>query len=151
MFRIISLFLLASFPISLMGKQPEGFKAREFDSPVREFSVIATEAGYFPDSLFAYVGDKARFFVTSTADAPQCFLLKDHNIFLAAEKGKMEEGHVEFKYPGRFEYYCPSTKFKGRITVVERPDAEREARKAKKLKREVASKKKSYWSPRDYD
>lgn len=141
---LIGLFLLSALPISVVGKELEGFSPKKFESPVREFSVIATDAGYFPDSLFAYVGDKARFFVTSTAEKPQCFLLKDHNVFLAAEKGKMEEGAIEFKYAGRFEYYCPSTKFKGHITVVERPGAKRA------LKREVASKP-NFWTPRDYD
>lgn len=143
--RIINLFLLAGFPISLWGAPIEGFKSKEFETPVREYSVIATKSGYFPDKLFAYVGETARFFVTSTDATPQCFLLKDHKVFLAAEKGKMEEGQVQFKYPGRFEFYCPSTKFKGHITVVERPRPE------KAVKRELASEKKTYWTPRDYD
>lgn len=155
---IISLLFLACFPISILvggaglaeaSDKIEGFKAKSFKSPVREFSVIATDSGYYPNRLFAYVGDTARFFVTSTAQTSQCFLLEDHKIFLAAEKGKMQEGKVEFKYPGRFEYYCPSTKFKGHITVVERPHAKKVMKKA--ASREIASEVKNYWTPRDYD
>ena len=52
--------------------------------------MIATDSGYFPDRLFAYVGEKARFFVTSTGDKPQCFLLKDHQDFLGGRKRKNE-------------------------------------------------------------
>lgn len=141
---IIALLVLAAFPISY-GEEIEGFKSKEFESPTREYSVIATDQGYFPDRLFAYVGEKARFFVTSTSKSPQCFLLQDHKIFLAAEKGKMQEGSVTFRYPGRFEFYCPSTKFKGHVTVVERPGA-----KKKKQVRDVASVKKDYWTPKDY-
>lgn len=143
--KTFGLVLLALFPISLTAQEPKPFEAKAFKAPVREFSVIATDSGYFPDKLFAYVGEKARFFVTATADSPQCFLLKDHDVFLAAEKGKLEEGQVAFKYPGRFEFFCPSTKFRGHITVVEKPGAK------KKLKRETASVKKSHWSPRDFD
>ncbi len=141
---LFSLFFLGLFPISSMGAQLEGFKAKKFEKPVREFSVIATESGYFPDRLFAYVGEKARFFVTATGDKPQCFLLKDHQVFLSAEKGEMSEAQVTFKFPGRFEFYCPSTKFKGHITVLESPDA------LKRSGRKVASET-TYWTPREHD
>ncbi len=135
--------IVALMPLELMSEELGRFGKKDFKSPVREFGVIATKSGYFPESMFAYVGEKARFFITSTDDTPQCFLLKDHNVFLSAEKGKMQEAIVEFKYPGRFEYYCPSTKFKGHITVVERPGTK------SKVKREIASEKKTYWTPRD--
>lgn len=141
---LFSLFFLGICPINSIGAQLEGFKAKKFESPTREFSVIATDSGYFPDRLFAYVGERARFFVTSTGEKPQCFLIKDHQVFLAAEKGKMSEAQVTFKYPGRFEFYCPSTKFKGHITVLESPDAKKSAG------RKIASEK-TYWTPRDRD
>ncbi|MEX1100131.1 MAG: cupredoxin domain-containing protein [Bacteriovoracaceae bacterium] len=144
--KTIGLFLFAFYPICLLAEESEAFKAKTFEKPVREFSVIATDAGYFPNRIFAYVGEKARFFVTSTDDSPQCFLLEDHNVFLAAKKGKMEEAQVEFKYPGRFEYHCPSTKFKGHVTVVAKPGIKKSART-----REVASEKKDYWTPKDND
>ena len=141
----ISLFLAALIPIGLMAKEISGFKEKTFEKPIREFSVIATEAGYFPNRIFAYVGERARFFVTSTDDSPQCFLLQDHNVFLSARKGEMKEAQVEFKYPGRFEFYCPSTKFKGHVTVVARPGVE------KKAKRGIASEKSLLWIPKDHD
>lgn len=143
--KFMVLAFIVFIPTSLMSKERKVFEKKAYQAPVREFSIIATKQGFFPNKMFAYVGEKAKFFVTSTDDKPQCFLLKDHNVFLSAEKGKLQEAHVQFKYPGRFEYYCPSTKFKGHITVVEKPGS----RKA--VKREVASEKKNYWIPRDYD
>ncbi len=141
--RYLILTFAALLPFQALSIELKRFGKKDFESPVREFGVIATKSGYFPERMFAYVGEKARFFVTSTDESPQCFLLKDHNVFLSAEKGKMQEALVEFKYPGRFEFYCPSTKFKGYVTVVERPGTKR------KIKREIASEKKTYWTPKD--
>ena len=59
--------IVALMPLELMSEELGRFGKKDFKSPVREFGVIATKSGYFPESMFAYVGEKARFFITSTA------------------------------------------------------------------------------------
>ena len=45
--------------------------------------------------------------------------------------------------PGVFQYYCPTNKFKGSITVLERPEVIRER------KRQLASEGVKVWMPRE--
>jgi plastocyanin len=144
--NLIFLFIFALLPINTSAEEGEVFKEKKFKKPLREYSIIATDKGYYPEKVFAYVGEKVKFFLTSTTDKPQCFLVKDHSIFLGAKKGKVSEGEVSFYTPGRFEFYCPSNSFKGHITVIQRASD-----KQKEASREVASKKPDYWIPRDYD
>tara|TARA_B100001971_G_C18268008_1_gene596094 strand:- start:30763 stop:31200 length:438 start_codon:yes stop_codon:yes gene_type:complete len=144
--KLFCLLILSILPISVVAEENEVFKAKSFKKPLREYSIIATDHGYYPDSVFAYVGEKVKFFITATSEKSQCFLVKDHNIFLGAEKGKVSEGEVVFHSPGRFDFYCPATNFTGHVTVVERA-----GEKTKSAKREVASKKINYWTPRNYD
>lgn len=89
-----------------------------FERPVREFSIIATEEGYYPESIFAFVGEKVRIFVTSTMDRPTCFIVPHRKFYLAAHKGKIAEGDYIFRSPGEYPYYCPGEKFKGTITIL---------------------------------
>ena len=121
------------------------FDEKIFKTPVREYSIIATKSGFYPNKLMGFVGDKIRFFITSTADKEQCFLLQKHNVFLAAQKGKVSEGEINLTIPGRFKFYCPANKHTGYLTVFAKAEKEEE------VKREVASEKPNYWTPRDYD
>ena len=144
--KYLCLFILLIMPIKAIADSNEVFKAKTFQNPIRQYSIIATDHGYYPDSVFAYVGEKVKFFVTSTTEKSQCFLVKDHSIFLGAKKGKVSEGEVVFHSPGRYDFYCPSTNFKGVISVIERS-----VETQKRVKREVASKKPDHWMPRNYD
>lgn len=144
--KYLCLFILLILPIKAIAEDNEVFKAKSFKNPIRQYSIIATDHGYYPDSVFAYVGEKVKFFVTSTSEKSQCFLVKDHSIFLGAKKGKVSEGEIIFHSPGSYEFYCPSTNFKGHVSVIERA-----VDKDKRIKREVASKKPDYWTPRNYD
>lgn len=135
-------------PISLTAAYANGrTKVKYFEKPVRELSVILTKEGYYPDRMVAYVGEKVRFFVTSTKKAPECFVLQDHKVFLSAKMGEISEGEVVFRDSGKYKFYCPSSKHKGFITVIER------ASDVEEQKRTIASEesKPSYWTPRDYD
>jgi len=118
------------------------FKKRSFDLPVREQAVIITDEGFYPQNIVIFKGEKVRFFVTNTSDQKSCFILKGKDFFLAAEKGKVSEGVFHFKDKGRVEFYCPSQKNKGHLTVLEKP---------KKGSREIASEKTSVrvWMPRE--
>ena len=142
------LLFLFIMPTSLLEARADGqAKVKYFKKPLREYSVILTNEGYYPERLMAYAGEKVRFFVTSTQSKPECFVMQDHKLFLSAKKGEISEGEVVFKEAGKYKFYCPSSKHKGYITVIERAsDIEEQQRK-------IASEesKPSYWTPRDYD
>ncbi len=143
------LFLLV-LPISLMKKSDAQNRAEVFEHPYREFSVILTEGGYFPQKIVAFEGDKIKLFVTSTIDKPECLVVEDHKIFLEATKGKITHGESVFKKAGEYKFYCPSSHYKGLITVLKKPTESKEPESIMPT-REVASEKPSYWTPRDYD
>jgi hypothetical protein len=67
-------------------------------------------------------------------------IVESHKVFMAATKGKITESEVVFDKPGEFAFYCPSSKNDGKIVVL----------KKSQPKREVASEKKDYWTPREY-
>jgi plastocyanin len=120
-------------------------KKREFDLPLREQSIIVTDHGFYPETIAVFKGERVRFFVTSTSDNKSCFILKGKNLFLAAEKGKVSEGEVLFKEPQVVEYYCPTLKTKGHITVLERP----QDKQRRRAQRTMASEKVRIWMPRE--
>jgi len=119
------------------------FKQKDFQIPKRQQSIIVTPEGFYPESFSVFKGEAIRFFVTATTEQKECFIIKGKDIFLSAEKGKVSEGSVFFSAPGVFEYYCPTTKNKGSITVLERPEDIR-ARK-----RQLASETTRVWMPRE--
>lgn len=124
------------------------FKASEFDKPLREISVIITEDGFYPNKLMAYEGEKVRFFVTSTTDEKQCFILQKHKLFLGVSKGAVNESELVLDTPGRFRFYCPANKKEGHLTVLRKVEkvAEEDSRKPASV---VV--KPTYWTPRDSD
>ena len=125
------------------------FQGKTFKKPLRELSVIITDDGYYPNKMLAYVGERVRFFVTSTSKKGQCFILQKHEVFISAEKGQLNELDVVLDNPGKYRFYCPSNKNFGHLTVLEK-DTDN-----KIVERDIASKGKSdksdYWTPRDYD
>jgi hypothetical protein len=99
--------------------------------PTRDFSIIVTSEGYYPTHISLFQGEKVRFFVTNLTDQPACVIVSHHNVFLAAEKGKVTEGEAYFNEAGTFPFYCPSTKHNGKISVIEK--------KKKVVERKIAS------------
>lgn len=142
------LFLFLILPISSLSAVADDMaKIKYFKKPLREYSIILTDEGYYPEKIMAYVGEKVRFFVTSTKKKPECFVMQDHKLFLSARMGQISEGEVVFKDAGKYKFYCPSSKHKGYITVIEKTS------NVEEQKRQIASEevKPSYWVPRDYD
>lgn len=115
--------------------------AEELSHPTREISVILTQEGYYPKSLAVFEGEKVKFYVTSTVEKPGCLIVESHKVFMAATKGKITESEVVFDKAGEFAFYCPSSKSDGKIVVL---------KKSLPNKREVASDRKEYWTPREY-
>jgi len=119
------------------------FKKKKVISPKRQQSIIVTPEGFYPEKFSVFLGDRIRFFVTATSNQKECFIIKGKEIFLSAEKGKVSEGAVIFNSPGVFQYYCPTNKFKGKITVLERPD------RIRKRKRQIATETLRVWMPKN--
>ncbi len=141
------LFLVVGFAFAGPNLIENDFKAKTFKRPLREISVIVTEDGFFPNKIMAFEGEQVRFYITSTTDKKDCFLLQKHDVFLSAEKGKINEALIEVDGAGRFKFYCPATKHSGFFTVFEKDTPKEE------VKRSIASEdeKPKYWIPRDYD
>lgn len=142
---VLFLFIV---PISLMSELAHAqAKEKMFEQPLREFALILTDEGYYPNRLMAHTGERVRFFVTSTKKTTDCFLVQDHKIFLSAKFGEISEGEVTFKEAGKYKFYCPSSKHEGFVTVVDK------ASNVDDQKRAIASEeeKPAYWTPRDYD
>lgn len=137
---IILTFMLVFVAININAAQ-----IHKLDFPTRNYSVILTKDGFSPDKLIAYEGEKLHINLTATATDKGCLFLRSHNVFIPAQKGKINHGVVELHEAGEFEFYCPSVKFKGKLTVLEKP--------IKENSRSVASEKPEvdYWLPRDYD
>ena len=138
-------FLILAFLFNLGWAQNK----LEFSTPIREVSIIVTQNGYFPRAISVHAGEKVRFFVTSTVDKPDCVVIQQHKLFLAAEKGKVSEKEVLFDEPGRFKFYCPSSKNTGHITVIEKIKPEK-SEPARDIASDYTEGKPDYWLPKDY-
>lgn len=90
--------------------------------PTREISVIVTKEGYYPKNFTVFQGEKIKFYVTATVDAPDCLVIQGHKVFMSATKGKISEGETVFDTAGTFAFYCPATKHDGTITVIKKAD-----------------------------
>ena len=115
-------------------------------TPTREFSVIVTKEGYYPRRISLFAGERLRLFVTNLTDEQNCLIVTGHNIFLAAQKGNITEGEALFDRPGVYPFYCPSSKFNGQITVIEKK------KKVVVQQRGIASEKSAVpavWMPKD--
>lgn len=134
-------FIYLLFLASVLNAQ----EINKLERPVRNYSVILAEDGFSPENLVAYEGETLNISVTSTKEDKGCLFLREHNVFIAAQRGKINHGSVDLDEQGSFEFYCPSLKFKGTLTVLSKPE--------KEVKRDIASEKPevNYWLPRDYD
>lgn len=105
------------------------------DLPERTHSIIVTPEGFYPKNFTAFEGELVKFFVTGTTDKPSCFMIPSKNVYLSAERGKVSEGEAYFEKAGKFEYFCPTEKIKGLLTVLPR----RKRVEVKKFRRQTAS------------
>lgn len=145
-FFLISLFA----PFELNALEEHRFQGKEMKIPYREVSVIATEEGFYPPTVMVYLGEKVRFFVTTTTKDDRCFLLKEKEIFLPAKLGKMAEGEAIFDELGTYQFHCPTGQLSGTLIVKERPsDVEKRRRREIASQMEQEKAKFRHWVPKD--
>jgi len=125
---------------------------KKFKAPQRDFSIIVSNEGYYPDRMIVFEGEKVRFFVTSTTTDSKCFILENHEVFLPANKGRVSEAEVVLDKAGEYSFYCPSFAHRGKLVVL----GERErAQSVVKINRDPASstslrQNEQGWVPREY-
>ena len=141
MLRIWLLLSLLSASVAAQNLEPV-----EFERPLRELSVIVTENGYYPKRLIAFEGERVRLFVTSTASKNQCLILQKHPAFIAAEKGAVNEATIDVDQAGRYKFYCPSFKYHGLLTVIQKNGPAKS-----RVPAAEPEEKPKYWTPRDFD
>jgi hypothetical protein len=115
----------------------------ETKRPRREISVIVTKEGYYPKSLSIFEGEKIKFYVTSTIEAPSCLIVESHKVFMAANKGKVSEAEAYFDKAGEYAFYCPSSKNDGKIIVLKKASPVRTIATEK-------SQDSMLWTPKEY-
>ncbi|MBL7664679.1 MAG: cupredoxin domain-containing protein [Bacteriovoracaceae bacterium] len=141
MMKIIWLFI----NLNVMADEDQ-MKVKMYENPRRDVSVIVTAEGFYPEKISVFQNEKIKFFLTTTTSTPSCMIVSSHDFYLSAHKGELTEKEILFKDPGHYEYYCPSTGFKGVITVM---------KKTHQSERGIASEeeknKKKEWTPKEYD
>ena len=147
----MKVLILLIFNLILAGSTfalEDQFAKKSFKNPLREISVIISDDGFYPNRIVAYQGEKLKIFATTTSSQKQCFVLQKHELFLAVEKGLVNEGEVLLEHAGRFKFFCPASNKEGHITVLEKSNPRDQEFGSN---REPASVQPSYWVPRDYD
>jgi hypothetical protein len=143
---LLLLFSINSWAIDY-GEESLENKIKLLPKPVRDVSIIVTPEGYYPKEISVFEGDKVHFYVTSTKDDPDCFMLSEYSVFLSAQKGKITEGEAEFNRSGIFNYYCPSSKMGGKVVVLKRKSAEPPKATPDRME---ARKPAAVWMPKEY-
>lgn len=144
--------LLTLFFLFLWGllAQAHAFNEQKFERPLREVAIILSDEGFYPKAIFAYKGERVRFFLTSTSDKPKCFMLQERELFLSVKKGEVTEAVVDFDREEKVRFHCPSDRMEGMISVYEHP-RDKETRR----RREIASESRKQvvrpqaWMPKD--
>ncbi|EQC44323.1 hypothetical protein [Bacteriovorax sp. Seq25_V] len=142
-----SILLLCFFSLSSFALEQTYFNGKIMPTGTRELSIIVTDTGYYPKKPIAFVGEKVKIFVTSTTKMPSCLILKNKEVYLEAKKGELAEGEVFLDKVGDIEIYCPTTKHRSTLVVLEHPKD-----KEDRIQRQIASEKLKglkIWRPKD--
>lgn len=145
-----ALLLLAWVSLSGAGLASEGeSKMQRLKNPVREVAVILTPEGAYPSSIFAYKGEKVKFYLSATTKRPSCFMLPRHDIFVAVPPGKVRSASFFLEHTGELDFHCPTGNIKGSLSVYEHPREARERRRRELASEQQKSEGPKIWMPRD--
>lgn len=138
---ILSLYFIFTSAFAL----DYGAPAESYEAPKREISIIISKEGYYPQNITVFQGEEVKFFITNATTQQSCMILKEKNMFISSKMGQISESTAQFSELGDFQFYCPTGKISGKITVMERP--------SDKSRREIASQKSKqtvrYWLPKE--
>jgi plastocyanin len=86
---------------------------------VQEVSVIASDLGYFPKTVFVSRDVPVRMFVTSSSKNTLCIMMDSFQVRKQIKTQKIEEITFVPTVPGKYRFYCPVNGMEGSLVVKE--------------------------------
>jgi hypothetical protein len=83
----------------------------------QEVSIIASETGFYPATVFLTEGIPARIYITGASAKSQCFMLDQFGVRRQIRNQKIEEITFVPDQAGTFTYNCPMNGAKGNLIV----------------------------------
>ncbi len=139
---IIAFFLI---PLNGFSLEEVWEKAEIFKNPVREYSIIATNEGYYPRHITSFEGEDVKLYLTTTLQNPSCLILPDKEVYLTANIGKITEAKFRTQKAGDYEFYCPNGKITGKLTVLKKIPKENLYKKTSVKKKKIEN-----WMPKEF-
>lgn len=100
-------------------KEPDPLKDLVFDqkNASQEVSVIATDLGFKPKTIFASRDVPLRLYITGASPNTLCFMLDQFRIKRQVRSSKIEEIQLTPSAPGFYRFYCPINNLEGTLVV----------------------------------
>lgn len=86
---------------------------------VQEVSVIASDQGYFPRTVFVTQDIPVRMFVTGASNKALCIMMDTFNVRRQLKAQQIQEITFTPNAPGRYRFYCPVNGMEGTVVVRE--------------------------------
>jgi plastocyanin len=86
---------------------------------VQEVSVIASDLGYFPKTIFVSRDVPVRMYVTGASKNTLCIMMDSFQVRKQVKSQKIEEITFVPKVPGKYRFYCPVNGMEGNLVVRE--------------------------------
>lgn len=86
---------------------------------VQEVSVIASDLGYFPKTIFVSRDVPVRMFVTGASKNTLCIMMDSFQVRKQVKSQKIEEITFLPNLPGKYRFYCPVNGMEGNLVVKE--------------------------------
>lgn len=86
---------------------------------VQEVSIIASDLGYFPKTVFVSRDVPVRMFVTSSSKHTLCIMMDSFQVRRQVKLQKVEEITFIPNIPGKYRFYCPVNGMEGSLVVKE--------------------------------
>lgn len=83
----------------------------------QEVSVIATDLGFKPKTIFAARDIPLRLYITGASPSTLCFMLDQFRIKRQVRSSKVEEIQLTPSTPGFYRFYCPINNLEGTLVV----------------------------------
>jgi heme/copper-type cytochrome/quinol oxidase subunit 2 len=88
-----------------------------FKYGVQEFSLIASDTGYFPSRIIVRRNIPVSLFLTSSSSTNLCFVQDDFGIRRSVSAKVVEEVRFLPTKVGQYRFYCPVKEIKGTLIV----------------------------------
>ena len=86
---------------------------------VQEVSVIASDLGYFPKTIFVSRDVPVRMYVTGASKNTLCIMMDSFQVRKQVKSQRIEEITFVPNVPGKYRFYCPVNGMEGNLVVKE--------------------------------